>query len=157
MFYLKYDTINENIESSARLLGISKKEMLENAIKSPQLFYMKPETLSAKSRIVRYYNRELKKNSQNLKLLTYISKSESTLYKEMLFHLIRKSKILKNVTNSQIETKLSEYANSSHDPLTFVIPKADFIQSFLEFARNYSIKTTGKNIFNFVVIEHSAK
>ena len=29
MFYLKYDTINENIESSARLLGISKNEMLQ--------------------------------------------------------------------------------------------------------------------------------
>ncbi|MGC8775924.1 MAG: hypothetical protein ACP5QN_01245 [Minisyncoccia bacterium] len=47
LFVQSPETINSNIEESARLLGLQKQQYVEAALKQPQLFYQSPETINS--------------------------------------------------------------------------------------------------------------
>ena len=107
LFYYKPTTLNKNIESSSKLLGLSKKDFIKAALKYPQLFYLKPEGLYKKSKLMHYLKR-LKNEKGDVRLSSLTHKGENPLYREILTHLIYKQNIFDKLTKSQIDAKLPE-------------------------------------------------
>ena len=76
--------------------------------------------------------------------------SEDKLYQDILAFIMQK-KCYPQLTREEINKRMPELLNSCSGIITAEIPKSDVAENFIKFVNDYSVKITGKNIFNLSV------
>ena len=171
----------ENIKNSSNLFNITEKEFIKAALKQPQLFYQKTETLNNNvSRLAELLNLEkneilqLGQNSPSM----LISNPENLIkkiriqqyYKEikgknndkfvLIFNSIDRiyNKILTyliktNATDCIVSAKnYVDYVNSHPEKIyEFKLPKSEFNEDFIKFTKDFFMKHTKKCNVKFLI------
>ena len=126
----------------------SQNDFIKIALKNPVLFFLKAETIQKKSKIIAYY-KKIQNKEEKINILSCM-RSADTHYKNILNYLVRKN-VNKNLLKEKM--KLPEILKTSTNIIKLEIPKDEVSDDFIKFAENYSVKNTGKNIFEFKIIE----
>ena len=145
LFYQKSETILENISRISNLLKIDPKNYIQLVLKQPQLFSLKPETILKKVRIIQYYKQIQHKNSDKIVLSTL---SESSLYQQILSYLVKKEDGLKSAISKK---EFIDYLRVGNKTYNFEIQENELAQEFIRFAKAFSEKHLGKQIFQFKI------
>ena len=145
LFLQKPETIFDNVSKNSKLLGINPKDFTENALKMPQLFCLKPETLVKKVKIIQYYKKIQNKDSN--KIVTSLQ-TDGKLYETILNYLVKKSDGLKTAIDKK---NFVRYLSNSNRIYNFEIPNHEVAVDFVEFAKEFSDKNFGKQIFSFKI------
>lgn len=152
LFIIKPDTLIKNTNSATQNLNLIKPEFVKIALTKPYLFCVNSESLIKKLKVENYY-RKIK----NEELKKYPNKdSEQVVYKRIIAFLIQKSNI--EGTETFVRTKkdfdLNEFVKTFADrEFSFEIPQDEVAEDFIKFVQETSIKTIGKNIFEFKIME----
>lgn len=149
LFCLKPETLLKNVTESAQILGCSIEDFTETCLKQPSLFCMKPETLGKKLKLENYYRKLQNKDVTN-KLARF--DSDKKVYSKILGILIKNAdkNSIKNVNDYDLEQFLKANQDKT---FSLEIPQDEVAEDFIKFVQETSIKTIGKNIFEFKIVE----
>ncbi len=150
LFYLNPENLNKNAENTSKAVGITKDDFVKSALKQPTIFYLKAEPLEKKLNITKLY-RKIRKVSGDVQLSSIFNKKESKLYDDILFYLIKTQKGFAKLSKDKLATMLPDLLKSLENPIEFVIPKDNMTEGFIKYAQEYSLKSSGKNMFKFIV------
>lgn len=142
-----------NIFKIMYLFNLSSKDIIGIAKKQPRVFDRKPESLYENFRIYNYYQKISHGEPKNE--LTTINKPR--LYSIITYALLRHQH-REAITTKIQNFNLVEFLKANRDNhFTLEIPQDEVVQGFIDYITLISRKTIGKNIFEFKIIENSAK
>ena len=146
LLYQKPKTIITNISKTAKLLNLGIEDIVKLGFKYPQIFCQKPETTAKKVKIVEYYKQIQNKKSGKLVIANVSAKS---MYERILNYLVKDFDKLKTFVQKDA---FVEYLRKTDKTYEFKIPLSEFTDEFIKFAKEFSKKNFGKQIFSFHVI-----
>ncbi len=154
LFVQKPETLKENAEKMAKILNISINDYFKKIKGKPSILSQKPETLESKLKINAYYYKIKNEKSLN----TIAQDSNDKLYSKILAYLVQQ---LKNKEFDSL-VKVMKYFNienflrvASNKNFYFEIPADEVARDFTKYVQEISIKTIGRNIFEFKILEDS--
>lgn len=150
LFTQKPETIYSNISGSANVLDMTNEEFIKANANRPACFSQKPETIKKKLQIANYYQKI--KNEPPVKFL--YQKSDETMYSLILAHLIQQSGIegMKEWVKVKKSFRLEPFLKANKNrKFCFEIPQDEVAKDFVNYVQGTSIKTIGKNIFEFKI------
>ena len=131
------------------LFNLSSEEIIKLAQNKPVIFSLKPENLYENYKAYNYYQKiQHKKPSDEI-----ITTSKTVIYRKMIFALLKRqhSEVVPiNIINFNFEEFLK---TNSNNHFTLKIPQDETAQDFIQYATRISKEVTGKNIFEFNIIE----
>ena len=146
LLYQKPKTIITNISKTAKLLNLGIEDIVKLGFKYPQIFCQKPETTAKKVKIVEYYKQIQNKKSGKLVIANVSAKS---MYERILNYLVKDFDKLKTFVQKDA---FVEYLRKTDKTYEFKIPLSEFTDELIKFAKEFSKKNFGKQIFSFHVI-----